>query len=58
MKKINLLPGFITLTLHLTLQNVGIGISTPAARLRIKGVTDITQLIIDANSKHKTEHQL
>ncbi|MEO6403953.1 MAG: hypothetical protein ABIY51_10635 [Ferruginibacter sp.] len=37
------------LPLDLLAQNVGIGISTPQARLHIKGNADTSQLVIDAN---------
>ena len=45
---------FIIILAHLSssmlAQNVGIGAITPEGRLHIKGITDATQLLIDANS--------
>jgi hypothetical protein len=58
MKKITLILWFVGSFLGLTAQNVGIGISSPAARFHIKGATDVTQLIIDANSAQSNSNPL
>ena len=58
MRKIYLLAGLIALTGTIAAQNVGIGISTPASKLHIKGSVDTTQLIIDANSTQNNTHPL
>ena len=50
MKKIYLVIGFIVVTSTIAAQNVGIGTTTPAAKLHIKGTADTTQLLIVANS--------
>jgi hypothetical protein len=50
MKLFILLFCFIAFSITLIGQNVGIGVAAPAAKLHIKGTSNITQLIIDANS--------
>ena len=50
MKKIILLAAILLFSLASVAQNVGIGTTTPVAKLHIKGSHDSTQLIIEANA--------
>ena len=43
---------------HLLAQNVGIGTTTPAGKLHIKGSADTSQLTIDANATQTNVHPL
>ena len=50
MKKIFFVFAGLLFSILLQAQNVGIGTTTPAAKLHIKGSADASQLIIDANA--------
>jgi trimeric autotransporter adhesin len=64
MKKIFILSYFLSIISILCLrensfsQNVGIGITAPAAKLHIKGSEDTSQLVIDANSTQSNTRPL
>ena len=48
--KISLVLLLIAFATTLTAQNIGIGITAPLGKLHIKGASDVSQLIIEANS--------
>ncbi len=58
MKKIFILSIIIINYLIANSQNVGIGTTTPASKLHIKGSADISQLIIDANATQSNTNPL
>ena len=60
MKKQSLLLLLLAVLISFTAfaQNVGIGTTTPASKLHIKGSADASQLIIDANSTQSNTHPL
>ena len=57
MKKIHLLL-FLFVPFFCAAQNVGIGTTTPAGKLHIKGSADSSQLTIDANVTQTNKHPL
>jgi hypothetical protein len=58
MKKIAPLLAALFTVSSLRAQNVGVGTTTPVAKLHIKGSQDSSQLIIDANATQSNTHPL
>jgi hypothetical protein len=58
MKKVSLLIPFVIGVFIVNAQNVGIGTTTPAGKLHIKGAANISQLTIDANATQTNTNPL
>lgn len=58
MKKFDLLISYIAACITANSQNVGIGISSPEAKLHIRGSANVSQLIIDAGITQSSSNPL